>query len=550
MVLATIAVLRVVATYSQTAQGFDEPCHISAAIEWLDRHTYTLDPVHPPLSRVAIGLPLYLAGEQYPHLPANEPDSHNYNVVGNAILYRDGHYQRNLILARVGVLPFFLITIALVYKWTQRNFGDPAGIFAVALFSTLPTVLAFSGLAYTDVPTACTQTAALFAFTAWLERPSIRSSALLGFCVALALLTKMTSLLFLPAGFAAILFCRCAVLRRTKTAPALSGWFERAALAGAVTLLVFWAGYGFSIGHVQDAMQITPASLPSFQHFPAPVASVARSAVLSNWLLPMPAFIKGLATSWILNNTHATAYLLGHVREGGWWYFFLVGLAVKIPVPFLILCFVGSIPLWKRARSGDWSALAPAACAAAILVAATSVKYNAGVRHVMVVFPLLAIIAAAGASYLWTLRRSQLLRAILIGLLAWHALSTAQASGDFLAYFNEFAGSDASRVLVTGCDLDCGQDVLRLVKELHDRKIASAHLALWSSAEMTSMGLPPFDVPGPYQPVKGWLAVSARALRMNDVFHQTYPAHAFAWLDQYRPVALVGKTIRLYYIPE
>jgi len=99
-VLALVAVVRTVASYGITAPGFDETCHIAAALEWLDKHTYTLDPVHPPLARDAIGLPLYLAGERYPNLPPADPDSHNYNVVGNAIIYGDGHYQRNLALGR------------------------------------------------------------------------------------------------------------------------------------------------------------------------------------------------------------------------------------------------------------------------------------------------------------------------------------------------------------------------------------------------------------------------------------------------------------------
>jgi len=68
VLFALIAAVRIVSTYSQTAQAFDEICHVAAAIELLDHHTYTLDPVHPPLSRIAIGLPLYLAGERYPHL--------------------------------------------------------------------------------------------------------------------------------------------------------------------------------------------------------------------------------------------------------------------------------------------------------------------------------------------------------------------------------------------------------------------------------------------------------------------------------------------------
>ena len=64
--LILVAVARILLTYKVTAQGFDEPCHEGAAIELLDKGTYTLDPVHPPLSRVAIGIPLYLAGDTLP----------------------------------------------------------------------------------------------------------------------------------------------------------------------------------------------------------------------------------------------------------------------------------------------------------------------------------------------------------------------------------------------------------------------------------------------------------------------------------------------------
>ena len=84
--LTLLAVLRVAASYKNTAQGFDEPCHVAAAIELLAKGTYALDPVHPPLSRIGIGLPLYLAGERYPQLSPFDPESQNYNVVGNAIL--------------------------------------------------------------------------------------------------------------------------------------------------------------------------------------------------------------------------------------------------------------------------------------------------------------------------------------------------------------------------------------------------------------------------------------------------------------------------------
>jgi hypothetical protein len=72
LLLIVISVVRIVLTYSSTAQAVGEPCHVSAAIEFLDKNTYTLDPMHPPVARIAIGLPLYLAGVSYPVMSKDE----------------------------------------------------------------------------------------------------------------------------------------------------------------------------------------------------------------------------------------------------------------------------------------------------------------------------------------------------------------------------------------------------------------------------------------------------------------------------------------------
>jgi len=226
--LVLIAVTRILLTYKVTAQGFDEPCHVAAAIELLDRGTYTLDPVHPPLTRIAIGIPLYLVGESFPNWPASDPRIRNYNDVGNSILYDDGHYLRNLSLARAAVLPFFVLALGMVFFWTRREFGNLAGAMAVLLFSTLPVVLAFSGLAYTDLATGCMQFAALFAFTYWLETPTMGSSLVLGVTTGLALLAKFTTLLFLPVAAVAILLVKWPVERRPGPArnEVESGWLK------------------------------------------------------------------------------------------------------------------------------------------------------------------------------------------------------------------------------------------------------------------------------------------------------------------------------------
>ncbi len=550
--LALVAVARIISSYSRTSLAFDEPCHIAAAIELLARHTYKLDPVHPPLARIAIGLPLYLAGERYPKLSI--PDQQiTYHDVGNAVLSSSGHYARNLALARIGVLPFFLLATAIVFLWARREYGDLAAVMAVALFTTLPNVLAFSGIAYTDIVAAATQVGLFFAFVQWLDQPTKRSALWLGLAAGLAFASKATTVIFFPAVAVAIVLGKWLCTRTIVGENIPPRQIVRhVAIVAALAIVTVWASYGFAVGHVRDGMNLSADSIPSFRQFPAPLARAGRWLVASDPLIPAPALIKGVAEAWVLNKEKPAAYLLGHVKEGGWWYFFLVGIAVKSPLPFLVLAAVGVISLKAFDPQRRWRAMAQLLAVLAVLLVTMPVKYNAGVRHVMVVFPLLAIVAGSGCSYLWHQQngRRPAGRAALILLLSWQLVSTMRAQGDFLAYFNELAGRDPSKVMVAGCDLDCGQDLDLLARELHARHITHATIAMWTSADPSHTDLPGFDVPQAYRPVSGWFAISLRALRFGNSFHMQYPVGAFDWLQAYQPVSRVGKTILLYHIPE
>ena len=53
--------------------------------------------------------------------------------------YHSGeNYFRNLALARMGVLPFFVIACALVWSWSKRLFGKATALASTLLFTTLP----------------------------------------------------------------------------------------------------------------------------------------------------------------------------------------------------------------------------------------------------------------------------------------------------------------------------------------------------------------------------------------------------------------------------
>ncbi len=136
--------------------------------------------------------------------------------------------------------------------------------------------------------------------------------------------------------------------RRTGRDRPPGNWWSRLGVAFVLAVVVIWAGYGFSVGHIREEMRITPESMPSFHNFPAPVRNLARDLVLKDPLLPAPALWRGAAISWTLNKSAPPAYLLGRAKNGGWRYFFLVGVGVKIPLPFLLLCLVGGWALLVR----------------------------------------------------------------------------------------------------------------------------------------------------------------------------------------------------------
>jgi len=545
--ILVLTVYRIVIVDRTRPQGFDEPAHIAAGMEWLQFHSYRLDPLHPPIARVAAAAPLYLSGMRF-----RETDSRSlpqFWDAGNSILYR-GSYLANLELARFGMLPFLAAVLLAAFAWTKQHFDVLAAVGSVILLGTLPVVLAFSSLAYTDLPAACLQFVCILMFAQWLEKPGWRRSIAVGTLFGLAVLTKFTSLLYIPVTALAILLCRLALKRNSEhSRPNLKSFFRVAAIP-VIALVIIWAGYRFSIGPINEALNISQEQMPSFPHFPGPARALARQAIAGNWRIPAPSFVAGLAQAWVLNKTAPDAYLFGMLKPGGWWYFFAVETVFKTPLPFLMLVMVGCIPAYRAIQGRDWRVLVPTASALSITGLTMLASVNYGLRHVLVIFLLLAIIGGVGAQQLWNFKWSPSFgKAALIFLVGWQCMVALRPGADWIGYFNALAGKDPSRILVTGCDLDCGQDVLNLSKELRRLKVSHIKLALWTTADLQHMDLPEFDIPEPFCPQSGWFAISVRTLREGSLQHKGYPPAAFSWLNQYSPVSRIGNTILLYYIP-
>jgi hypothetical protein len=232
----------------------------------------------------------------------------------------------------------------------------------------------------------------------------------------------------------------------------------------------------------------------------------------------------------------------------GWWYFYLVALAVKTPLPLLVAGTLGLAGLLREGwrQRNPWH-IAPAVLVVTMLVfASTFSRINIGIRHVLILYPFFAFGAVWVLARAWAalvrLRRPRLVAAGKIGLLAllaWQLSTLWTAYPDYLPYFNE-AVAHPEAVLVDS-DLDWGQDLKRLEWRAAQLKIQHLSLAYRGTALLSREPLPPFTDLPPHRPTTGWVAISELARTRNP--------DDYAWTAAYQPLERVGKTIDLYYIP-
>src|SRR5580704_14402647 len=191
------ATLLIATTYPVFSQTYDEGQHMAAGMEWLKHGTYTYETMTPPLARVAMAIGPYLAGAR---LQGNAKVWDE----GNAILEYQGHYQKTLTLARLGILPFFWFACLLLWRFVSRTYGEWQAAFSIVLFAFCPPVLANASLATVDMAVTAMFLFALVSFWRFLQEPTLSFAILAGIAMALAILCKLSAVPYLVIGCGAL----------------------------------------------------------------------------------------------------------------------------------------------------------------------------------------------------------------------------------------------------------------------------------------------------------------------------------------------------------
>ncbi len=510
-----IASLRIAATYPVFNQTFDEPLHIGCGLRWMGGVVCADET--PPLARVAEAVGPYLLGARPQRTPYRGMDA-EYSA-GADVLYQSGSYDTTLAAARLGNLPFLWIACLAVYLCGKRYYGPAVAGAAVLLFSVLPPVLAHAGVATVDLALVALLGMAVVSALAWVEEPDLVHGIRFGAMTALAVLAKYSALVFLPAVAALALVAYVIAERPGAGALARGAWNRIPSFAAALITIVtlVWAGFRFSYG----------------------------ATYLGAFRLPAPQLFDGLKMVADHNRDGHYAYLLGARSTAGWWYFYPVVLAVKTPLAFLALTGYGALVALRDRRSRAWL---PLAFSGGILLVGLFSHINIGVRHILPIyigFSLLAAIAAV--RILETAESAVWPRNALVVLLLWMTVSSLVSHPDYLAYFNELAGTKPENVLLDS-DLDWGQDMKRLAKRLREAGAPFVTFTPLADPGLPRvLGFPPIrgsDVP---IPSPGWNAVSltqwkSRRLRLLNTHPEVIP-----WPDLVPPGERVGRGIMLWY---
>ena len=512
VLLTLIATIRIASTWTVFNHTADEPAHLACGMEWLASGTYRYEAQHPPLARIAVALGPWLSG-MHPW---------NKKVMGQegvAILYTAGgvYYDRTLLLARAGILPFFWLGTLVVFLWGRDLAGPLGAVLAVLVFTSLPPVLAHAGLATTDMALTATLMAALYTFLRWLDRPTVARAALFGCALAATVLSKFSSLAFLPAmviAIAAWWLWRDRAAAQRAIAERWKPVLRTVLVALVVALPLIWACYRFSFAPVH----------PGGIHVPAPELFIGIGEVENH------------------NAKGHPSYMLGEHSETGFWYYYPVDLVIKTPLGFLLAAIAGA---WLALKYRDRAGIVVALCAGILIVGLFS-RINIGIRHILPVYAGIALVCAW--FFVRTFRGTNIwAKRVAVVALVWGVVSSAAAHPDYLPYFNEIVSTPEN--WVDDSDLDWGQDMKRVSRRLHELGAQSvafspsilAHLVLFH-------GFPPLTPNDPFRPSEGWNVVSPTSWHTFQLYGPTGTPDDQLWPAHVKPTERVGSEL-LYYFP-
>lgn len=490
-------ILRTGVTYDESAYAALGPIYLQGRPGLLVRE-------YPPLPSYLRGLALMPLSPSLPSAPAGrEKVALNPNDYGQLFLFTNRASPTALIrAARLPTLAIAMLLALVVWLWANALGGAAMAATALLFLTFEPNILAHASLATTDLFVVTFSCTALWAWASFLRVGKTSAAWAAGAAVGAAIASKATGLILAPALVLALVWSRGWQFKKKDAMGLL-----HACLAAAAVTAAFYV----------------PSGLDGFMGMLA-----FRSGEIGRF-----------SPSYFFGSPYTSAHPL-----------YIPGmLLIKTTLPLLVLGLIGARRFSKE-RPEDFKA---AVAALAVLIAAALLRRSPlGVRHLLLVYPLLSLAAGWTAVDLWN--RAPRRRALIAGALCWHILASLAVFPHPLAYFNELAGGPSNgRNLLGNTNLDWGQDLPELKGFIRDNP-GGLILSYFGKDCARAYGLgiqEAFSTPGlcpgssallPVEIEREWLAVSAT--KWQGYYESGTPA--WSWLKSRTPYAVLGYSLMVY----
>jgi hypothetical protein len=573
LVLAIVGVHIVLLCWSGAVHfpTIDEGAHFPAgALHWWFGD-YRLYNVNPPLVRMVATLPAVLSMSP-PHFNREIGPRPEFQLGLQFLQEQDFQAQWHFALAHIAVIPFSLLGAYSSYRLGQI-YGRPAALFALSMWCFSPMVLAYGASITPDLGAAACGLFAWSRFVKWLRAPTVFSAVLLGVALGVAQLTKTSWLvLFLlcPAMYLMSWLINQRPRIRAIYVPAV-----QLGISYVIALCLLNIGYEFerSFRPLGD-FQFSSSSL-SGMNAVADRGMSTGNRFADSWVgripLPLPAnYVLGIDYLKFEFERGYPSYLRKQWKHGGWWYYYLYALLVKLPVGTLLLVIGATfVTAAKALRNPNdvWNDLVILTPAAAVLILVSSqTGFNHHVRYVLPALPFFYVWVSQLAN---NVRRDRPLRSCaILGALTWTIASSLWIYPHSMSYFNELAGGPLNgNQHLHNSNVDWGQDLTYLKKWIGDHPdVKEVGVAAYHWVKLEQMGLPTYEAnhwpPDPNHdtkkttgPLPGWFAISQNHLvgephksffgRPSEAYHAD-PSRSY--FKRFKPVGSIGYSMLLYHV--
>ena len=568
VIFAAVYLALTVGSYRNESATVDEPQHLVAGYAMLRAHDYRIDPEHPPFLRMWAALPLLAMREI--KLDTNSPYWHTADQwrFCHQFLFQDNDADRLLFRARFMVALLGVLLGVLVFAWARQLFGFWPAVIVLGLDCTEPNLLAHSGLVTTDLGATCFSFGAVY--FAWRIGREFNVGNLVGLAVffALAQVSKYSALLLCPI-LLALLFVRALnpapwswKLGQPKliTGRVSKGLMAALTFAGVLVIsyAALWAVYAFRYAPTTAGIERAQFVVSDEAQRRLPHLTRFMQWADEHRLVPN-ACAQGF-TSMALTTQQRSAYLLGEFSDRGWWYYFPLAFLIKTPVALLAMAVIGLALCPTSRTTTRVDALFVLGPPVVYFGVAMGGHLDIGLRHILVVYPFVLLLAGWTITALWpssASRHWRPWRGLVLAVFCSIQLAEFAAIYPYcLAFFNaSVGGARHGADYLVDSNLDWGQGLKLLNRWMTENRVQHINLSYFGTADPAYYGIKYTPLPGaPFfdrsriaRPrLPGYVAVSATNLR--GAYLSDFGKDLYAPLREQKPAAVLGYCIYVYWM--